>query len=907
MRRLWAYIIVVFTALVAVFASFPTVLKGISTSGEFNESRREFTFQLKEREPSDEDVTPKQITENSSREIAKIMQSRLDTYHVDSYDVTTSGDDIVTVSFSADSDTEYQQIITYLCFSGSFALINEQDNVCEGKDFLRGKAYAKDYAVNEYPTVIIPVKTDHPDYESVIDIAKRNPVPKNESSSEEEEGEGETTARVYLIFNYEKGETYQTLKDANLLNSKKLLTIDFTADDEEDGLYYNGNKNSFSRVCGFEDKNKNGQADPSEVRAAYDQADYLINLFSASALDYEVKCIRGLAEGTEVYLDVKVEKVLSNQKLVWNRTMTAVIAATIIVTLLLAYFYKLGAASAVASTIVSTFLAFLLMVLMGLEYNSLALVAIVLVAILSIVSSIIYLNKLKEDCYRGHTIKKANTEASKKSLLPIIDVHVVTILVGVLCYALGGLALRSFGAVLAIGSVAALLVNTLGLKGLMWLSTNATVVNGRYDLFAIDKEHVPQLMSEEKQTFYGTYTEKHFEKHKKSVSIISLAAFVLAIGGIVFSSVTRGGDLFKKGSVSKIGGEIYIQNRILVVSEDDVSPLNDISLDSILDSILIKSSKAEAIDPSDDTTYVTLDSYVSEKHFFEVSESKVESEVAKNYLDTYYKLDLKSSLSGNEISEVRGYHPLDPSETSTLNEILEDYFESTSTFTSSVSNSIELKAKVSTVNAASPRWEKILLATSIAIAAISVYLMLRYRLSRGLASIVFPTVASAVILGVMILINFITAVPANVVIAVPVITSIAYFFMIQFFNRERELIADEKVKDNSVEHRKELSLRALGIAYTPILASAVIGIYLLINFFGFGTSNMSMAYVAMFVGAIIALAIISVLIVPLCNILYKWFSKIKFERKPKENKRASKKPVKRSAEPEEAIFIGIND
>ena len=33
MRRLWAYIIVVFAAFVAVFASFPAIIKGTTTNG----------------------------------------------------------------------------------------------------------------------------------------------------------------------------------------------------------------------------------------------------------------------------------------------------------------------------------------------------------------------------------------------------------------------------------------------------------------------------------------------------------------------------------------------------------------------------------------------------------------------------------------------------------------------------------------------------------------------------------------------------------------------------------------------------------------------------------------------------------------------------------------------------------
>ena len=902
MRRLWAYIIVVFTALVAVFASFPAIIKGTTTNGEY-EARREFTFQLVERtqDELDDDETPKALTDSSAREVAATMESRLVQSKITSYDISTSGNDIITVSFSADSASSYSQTITYLAFSGSFALVNVNDDIVVGEDFLRGKAYTKDYKVNEYPTVIIPVKTDSSDYETLIQGAKDNPITEE---AEEEGGEGKSYARIYLLYNYVKGETYQTLNDAGKLDSKTLLTIDFSPDDDEEGLYYDSNKNSFSRVCGFQDTNGNGTADPKEVAAAYAQADFLVNLFSASAYDYEIKCIRGLDSGSEVWLPAKSEQFLENEKLVWNRTLTAVIAGIVIVTLLLAVFYKLGTLSVATTTLTSVFFAILVMAKTGLEYNALAVVGLVAVALVSIVSGIIYLNKIKEDAYKGHTLKKANTEASKKSLLPIIDIHVVTLVIGVMCYLLGGATLRSFAAILGIGSVISVLINTLGLKGLMWLVTNATALNGRYDLFGINPENVPDHMAEEKQTFYGQYTGKNFTRRKKSVGIFASIAFVGAVAGMVAAGVLRNGELFKKPTSQSLGSEIYIQNRILQ-TDDNKSPLDDISLETILDSILIQKSASVEIDQADPETYVVLNDYVNDKILFTTGETKVEEGgITKNFTDTYYKLTLKTALKGTETAEIMGY----PSGTdkTTLNEVFEDYFESTSTFTSSVSNSMSLKAVKTVVTKVEPRWDKILIATAVSVGIITLYLMIRYRLSRGLASIVAPAVSVAATLGIMLLLNFFITIPANAYIAVPLIAIFAYFFQIQFFNRERELLLDDKVKDNTVEHRSEVANRALGIAYTPILATAIIGIYVLINFFGFGTSNMSSGYVGGFVGAIIALGLISALLVPLCNVLFNLFSKIKIERKPRENKKKNK-PVHKSAEPEEAIFIGIND
>ena len=115
-------------------------LKSISTNGDF-ETRRQFTFQLSEREESeDNEVVP--LNENSAKDMADIMESRLVTAGVTSYKITKSGNNIVEVAFAADSATLYSQITTYLGFSGSFALMNsDQDSEpIPAKDFLNGNA-----------------------------------------------------------------------------------------------------------------------------------------------------------------------------------------------------------------------------------------------------------------------------------------------------------------------------------------------------------------------------------------------------------------------------------------------------------------------------------------------------------------------------------------------------------------------------------------------------------------------------------------------------------------------------------------------------------------------------------------------------------------------------------------------
>ena len=64
----------------------------------------------------------------------------------------------------------------------------------------------------------------------------------------------------------------------------------------------------------------------------------------------------------------------------------------------------------------------------------------------------------------------------------------------------------------------------------------------------------------------------------------------------------------------------------------------------------------------------------------------------------------------------------------------------------------------------------------------------------------------------------------------------------------------------------------------------------------------------MMLGVCIATGLVLVVFGPFAHMLYKAFSKVKIAKPAKANKK-KKAPVrvKKSAEPEEAIFIGIND
>jgi preprotein translocase subunit SecF len=891
MRRLWAHIVIVFAALVAVFASTPALLKKVTTNSDFRTSRQ-FTFQLSEREPVAGETDPAKLDGNSAKNMAAVMEQRLRTYGVDSYKIAYGGNseksDIITISFYAESETKYNNVVNYLTFNGSFAFMNK---AAEGKEseavvvteseFRNGNAYLKDASVNEFPTIILPVKTSSESWKNLVDYAKDNP-----DTSEENGG-----PIVYLMRDYLAGDTPQTLEESNKWSQKVFIPFNYET-------AFDNTNNWFTYQVGYSDTNGNGLADPDEIRSSFDNANYLLNLFNSEALDFDVTCLRGLSVETRVVIPEAVEKITDKAKLVWNATLTAVVAAIAIIALLLVVFYRLGALSSITTTILTVFFAFLFMINAEIEYSVLAIAALVAVAIISLSCGVIYLNKLKEDAYKGHTLKKANTEASKKSLLPIIDINIVGIVIGIMTYLLGGTAFHPFGAILAFGSLVSLLINTFGLKLLMWLPTNTTKLSGKYGAFGINKENVPNHMAEEKQRFYGAYAEKDFTKRKKPIGIIAGGLFVVALVGLLVGVSIKGGIV--KGDTSKVvGQEIYVTNTYDAKKEETDNKLNKNTLQSdVLEKIMLLSG----YDAEMHEVYTPLKEYVTnvdEYVTFTSSKTVREEEEDIDYVTTYYVLSLKGNI---DLSTKSYYIPLTSADAETLSKTLQYFLENTN-------YGVSIKNNVTYVTESNIEWTKVLTASAVAVAILTVYLMLRYRLSRGLASIAFPVLGATITLGVLVLLNVIgLSLPLTVIAAIPLMTILSYAFMIPIMNREREMVIDDKSRDVTIEHRKELSIKSLGIALTPVLASAVLGIYLLINFFGFGVIASSYLYLIAIIGSLITLGFIVVLYMPIANLLYALFKKISIERKPRERKnKKSNKPVKKSAEPEEAIFIGIND
>ena len=891
MRRLWSHIVIAATSLLMVGATFATVVTNINSNIEF-EKGQELTFRITAK---DDDGNPDKdyefTTDEAVKETAKIMEKRLATADISRYKVETSGFDTVKVSFVQDTAQEYEIIQNYLSFNATLAISNSKETYALATEFLDADKKAYLDIVDGYPTIVIPIKSDNELFQAVYTEAKE--MSDNNTGEEEEahehsddEAEEEVKRHAYLYLWYDYIEDYYSYDKINqnspdtydqAVADKVLMRFDaaspFTDDDQTALRAYVNPKT-----------NEDNQVTPESLAQAFKNARYYVNLLNAGKMEYHVDFM--FSKTADLFVESLVN-LGEHQTLAWSRTFIATLVAIAVISLLLVYFYRLGASGIAVTSIVSTFIGLLLIVALGAEYNIAGMVGLIALGLISVLSGVIYMNKFKEECYRGRTLKKANSEAAKKSLLPIIDLHAVLVAVGVACYLLGGVMMRSFAVATILGGISSLLLNLIFLRGMQWLVTNEQGLAGRYDLFDVAADQVADGLDESKPKYEGANADKDYTNHKKPIGIAGLVLFVASVACMIVFGVSQNGAIYS--SDSKYGNsQVYIEYTSESINNTSLTADVKDRIDLIIDNSTLDGT------PLKDVTELETYAYVAKYDTNKGGTSTI--------YYAYYRIDFDRALTGEEMIKYGDLNPIAVKDFFTLDELNN---ASGANLKVPANVTVSLKDSVR-INADQPSVASLIAATRVGIGISALYLLLRYRLSRGLTSLIVSTVATGISAGLFAMLRFLP-VTSYAGIAIPFVAIFTLAIGIIFMNKERDMVLEDRNRDNSVEARNTLMVKATALASTPITIAFIMALYLGVNFFGFMFTNISYIFLAVILGVSIATALTLVCFGPLAQVFFKAFSGVKIIKPKAKKKKARPVRVNKSAEPEEAIFIGIND
>ena len=903
MRRLWSHIIIAATSLLMVGATFATVVTNINSNIEF-EKGRELVFRVVNKDADGNPDKTLPLDEvgkegNAVKQTAAIMEKRLSTANITSYKVETQGTDTIKVTFVQDTDTQYNIIQNYLSFNATLALSNSKETYALATEFLNPKKKAYLETTDGYPAVVIPIDKDNELFQAVYTEAKEmsdnntGEVEEEHNHEDGEEEEAEPTRHAYLYLWYDYVEDYYSYDKINqnshdtydeTIAKKILMTFDAA------NPFLNDDQDALRAYVAPEGASEGETVSAASLKEAYQNARYYVNLLNAGQMEYHVDFLfsRRASYAVESLLDY--DTIDGHEIIKWSRTFIATLCAILVVSLLLVYFYRLGASSVAVTSIVSVFMGLLFIVLLGAEYNIAGMVGLIALGLASVISGVIYLNKLKEECYRGRTLKKANSEAAKKALLPTVDVHVVLVVLGVFCYIFGGAIMKSFAVATVLGGLVSLVLNLLGLRGLMWLVTNEQAFAGRYDLFDVSNEQVSNALEEDKPKYEGANANRDFTKSKKPVAIVSLVLLVASIATLLVVGIIKNGAVYNTTSPYS-NSQVYVEYSS--DTDNNTALASDIrnKITTILDNSTLDGAKLSSMVEVEDYKYTAI--YDSTKSG------------TNTVYQAYYRLTFNRVV--DEKAEITYKTDTVEYKATAIEFFTYDNFVDAAHGGIDFGNGTVISFKDSVrVNADKPAFGPIILATGVALAVSAFYLLLRYRLSRGLAVLAISALATGITAGLFSMLYFLP-VTSYASLAVPFVTLFVFAIGIIFMNKEREMVLEDRSKDNSVEARKALMVKATALASTPITIAFIMALYLGVNFFGFMPNGVHWIFLAVILGVCIATGLTLVLFGPCAQLFFKWFSGIQFKAPKIKKKKARPVRVKKSAEPEEAIFIGIND
>lgn len=931
MRRIISYSILCGAMLLGVAAAVAPTVKKMDSDLAF-EGGKTLTFRLSDKEtlaaeggysPDDAFYKLSDLDTAMVDTIADTMKTRLETWGVTEYDLRTVGTDTITVSFRANDDslTEYGYIARYLSHSGgdiemdaSFDTANPKDDYAHDdawQTILNGQEarieYIEQRGTSSFPVVVLPIGSEKENIESF-----RNLVKYCEANTTEGDEETETpaeTCSLILWANRRETDFFNKVNDDTNVANRILINMNvrgeacyWYAQNDEDHEYP-----SLQLIPNSAATQSEGAFTNATAKAAYDAARYLMNVINADELPCNVTYLEAADISATVEPLVNLGAWYKTVSL--SKTLVATLIGFVAVAVILALFDRLLALSIVSTGAATTYLTLLIYILLGTQFSIGALVGLLLVAGLSTFGGIYYAAKLKDELYKGRTLKKAHSEAAKKTLLPVVDSSVVSVALGVFSYIFGGAICKGLGICLVAGGLVNVVMNLIVARIANWLLCNDSTAASLFPvLFGVNKDKIPDMLKEEKQTYFGPYEKHDFSKSKGWIYGLMGAVLCAGIACMVAFGATKGSVYnLSTGAESSV---VYVEAR------STQSGYNDNVVQKV--SNLYVKGQVEG-DPVNKTNYLyyleingqranNLVSYVSlGDDTYNIYNSDEEAtyywytftiNLKNHYVLTDENLTFKTynPADGQLIATYENYNIIDG-----FDRFFEDVFAVNFDNDHLVVTPRNVVSDVST-----PELGPIMLAAGVGIAVSFVYMLLRYRPSRAFAA---ALAACAATYGAVAFFSFtrIATMPVVAVgsIGVALFTLLAAIFV---FGKEKEIIKDSREKDKRAlafrsQSLKEASSRSAG----ELIVFSLVMAYLAIDFFGFGAASYSTIYLALLVG--IAFAAVMVLgIVPSMSIRFAtWLSKIHVKLPKRKKKVGQLQPQKKSAEPEEATFIGIND
>ncbi len=838
---------------------------------------------------------------NAVDAVAEEMEDRLENWDINAEVDKVGWDTIkVTVRTASNEKTEYNYLEDYLSFSGQDITIGVgaptsdiQKDAPSRTSYRNNKMFEGNTAAIEYinNVPVVTIKVNQPgengELNELIKYCSENTKAADSESSTEAQN-----CYVVLWNHFQEGDNYlaatNTSADDYDPNMAKRLIFGEGATNAwyVDTANENNNYTKFQLIPNS-DAIQDGNFDSSKAGAAYKAALYYCSILNAKEYDYDVTF--DYSTDVSATVDSLISPNAWHLNVNFGPTTIAVLVSLAVAAIVLALFYHLGALGIMSNTLISVELSILIFSYFSAQFGIGALVGFILGALVTIFGGAYYYSKIKEELYKGRSLKKAESEAGKKALWPILDAGIVAIVIGLCVYGFIPGTVGKLGLSLIWTAAFGTVLNLVLGRFLGWMLANDVTSEKELNkIYFVDETKIPNLLNEEKQTYFGPYAEKDFGKHKKVWAIGASALTLASIIGVAVFSLNSG--VFNYAGAYENTTSISVEYRVESTSQatKTMATLDDVH-SSLLDVIEYNGNTL--------TNYVSGDITLEQTTVSIDDDSEIKKYDVYHFdvpLSVYFAADTKYDFT------VKGESMHDY-----LNEALSKAIESNAD-----ADVITLSANRVVYQAGTPDLSVIYIALGVASASLLVYYWLRFRLSRALP-------ATILALGNGVIVTGFYALTRIAVTPIASISALAAFFIVEILallllNKEKELIKDSREKDkSSLSFRNGLLVTANSQSAGDIIIYSLLSIGMILPFIGIAPSVYRPMFLGIAISAIVALALVLTLTSSSSVLLSEGLIRAKksvseaWANRPQTEKSAKQK--KKSNEPQEATFIGIND
>jgi len=206
--------------------------------------------------------------------------------------------------------------------------------------------------------------------------------------------------------------------------------------------------------------------------------------------------------------------------------------------------------------------------LMGAVFTLTGIGALVLGVGMTVDANIISYERIRQELYKGRSIRSAVLEGQKQSFSAIFDAQFTTLIAGLIMYIWGNGAVRGFATMLIITVVMTLVLNVAFSRWMLRQLVGSGIADGKPEWFGVKKSQIPDINKGENQFYFGV---KGIDYIKKSKYLIRTSLAILGLALVMGIINAVGGRGFMNLGIDFASGTKLTVTSDTTVTIDDVS------------------------------------------------------------------------------------------------------------------------------------------------------------------------------------------------------------------------------------------------------------------------------------------------------------------------------------------------